>query len=247
MARKIDLIVPQPEGQSSSILRLNRWLKLVGDPVLLHEPLAELQGDGQIVLYLHSPGDGVLSSIQAVDGQNIMSGHVLGQVAIISKDSVDWDNFDQVTGILEEYAEKSKDFRQLKDANEALGQLLGIAKNPVFFNMNTEQQNKFLQNVVDQYQANKLSPADMAQHLLEGLALRTPRYPQQHAPVAPAMGFGMRGPAAPAPSGMGGGGLSMVPQPHAYPSYGTVPAGENYPAFPAQPAIPHQTGEDKES
>lgn len=238
MAVKIDLIAPQPDSQSS-LLRVHRWLKRAGDPVLLNEPLLELLGEQNVMMYIHSPGDGTLSTIMAVDGQNVLSGHVLGQVTIISKDEVDWENLDQVTNVLEDYASKSKDFRTLKDANEALGQLLGVAENPVFFNMSTEQQNKFLQNVVDQYQANRLSPADMAQHLLEGLELRTPRYAPQ-GPTGPALGFGMRGPAGPSPSGMGGSGLGMVPQAHAYPSYSAAPTDNQYPAFPSQAPYPPQ-------
>jgi hypothetical protein len=107
---------------------------------------------------------------------------------------LNWQNFDQVTDILEQSTNKAKTVKQLKDANEALGQLLGVTDNAVFQKMNTDQKNQFLQIVMDQYSQHGLKPADMAQKLLEGLHLRTPSL----APATPAPAFGL------APSGPGG-------------------------------------------
>jgi pyruvate/2-oxoglutarate dehydrogenase complex dihydrolipoamide acyltransferase (E2) component len=243
MASKLDIIAPFTQG--SSALMMQRWLKLVGDPVMLNEPIAELVGNGMMV-YVHAPSEGSVASIMVGPGQNILSGTIIGQISVVAKDAIEWDNFDQVTAILEDFADKSKTHNQRKDANEALGQLLGVADKDVFRKLDIEQQNKFLQNVVDQYQANGLSPADVAQKLLEGLQLRTPRYGQV-APSGP--GFGVRGPAGPAPGGMGGGAGAVHypqgPMPQQQQGYAPYqPPGQQWPAVPQQggypPVMPQQ-------
>lgn len=226
MAQKLDIIAPQLQPGTSA-MTLARWLKGVGDQVIQNEPVAELFGD-QMRAYIHSPATGMLSALSAQPGQVLLSGSVVGQVSIIPKDAIDWENFDQVTDILEDFASKSKDFNSLKDANDALSQLLGIGDNLIFQNMSIEKQNGFLQNVVDQYQQNGLSPAQVAQKLLEGLELRTPKYVQ--GPAAP--GLGLRGPAGPTPGGMGG--FGGVAQPHAYPAYPVQPVHPGAP-YPPQP------------
>ena len=220
MAKKLDIIAPQLQTGSSA-LTMARWLKNIGDPVIQNEPIAELFGD-QMRAYVHAPATGMLSVMMVQPGQNILSGTVVGQLSVIANDAVDWDNFDQVTAILEDFASKSKAVNQLKDANEALAQLLGIGDNLVFQNMSIEKQNAFLQNVVDQHQQNGLSPADVAQQLLIGLALRDAPVRVQ-TPAIP--GLGLRGPVGPAPGGMGGG---SVPQQHAYPSYPVQPQQGGY-------------------
>ncbi len=119
--------------------------------------------------------------------------------------TVDWQNFNAVADIIEDFADKSKDGKKLKDANEALGQLLGVSEKAVFQKMNAEQQNAFLNGVMDQYQKSGSNPADMAQKLLEGLRLKTP----QLAPGTPAPVYGL---APPVPGGMGGGGRPQQQQ-----------------------------------
>lgn len=242
MALKVDIIAPQIQPDSSAVT-LVRWLKNIGDKVMQNEPIAELLGT-QMRAYAHAPATGSLSSTMVMAGQNVLTGTVLGQLAVIDKNVMDWDNFDQVTVILEEFAEKSKNFNELKDANDALGQLLGIDDKPVFQNMDIEQRNQFLQNVVDQHKQLGLSPADVAQKLLEGLALRMPKNAPT-APRGPALGF------APAGPGMSPGmpaNFGVVPQPHAYPSY---PVGGGNPSAymdashwlpPVPPAHGYPTG-----
>ncbi len=205
MAQKIDLIAPKIEKDSSA-LTLVRWLKQIGDAIMLNEPLAEIKG-AEARGYVHSPAEGTLSTINIRNGQSLLSGSLMGQIAVISKKDIDWGNFDQVTALLEEFAEKSKDPRNLKDTNEALGQLLGVADKDVFRQMSVENQNKFLQNVVDQHSQNGLSAADIAQKLLEGLALRNPKV-SGPAVRGPAMGM-----AIPTPGGnMVGGNNAQPPQ-----------------------------------
>jgi hypothetical protein len=110
-------------------------------------------------------------------------------------DKLNWDNFDKVSDLIEMQVEKTDDSQKLKDANEALGQLLGVTDNPVYQKMTTEQKNMFLQFVRDT--AGK-SSSDTAQKVLQGLHLRA-------APSAPRMAPSMTL-APPTPGGMGGGG-----------------------------------------
>ena len=196
MAVLIDIYAPKWES-NTSVLVLTRWLKMIGQPVMLNEPIVELMGTDSRT-YVHSPANGTLSEMLAQPGQNIRTGHHLGKVSAIRDDSIDWDNFDEVTAIVEEFAEKSKDMSQLKDANEALGQLLGVTDNPIYQNMSIQQQNMFLQSIVDESKAANLSPAAVTNRLLVGLHLRMPA----DAPRAPGPSLGLHGPAGP---GLGGG------------------------------------------
>lgn len=246
MAKKIDIIAPQIE-QGSSALTLSRWLKMVGDPVHFNEPIAEIFG-AQTRGYVHAPDEGTISILHTMPGQNVLSGALMGQIAVVSKNALDWDNFDHVTDILESFADKSKSADQLKDANEALGQLLGVADKDVFRNMSIEQQNKFLQNIVDQHAQGAIGSAQVAQKLLEGLYLRSP---QISGPAVRGPSFGM---AAPTPGGMGGGAPRNMHQqqwppqqmPHGYPPVDPYHSGPQFghnippPHVPHMPSAPHQ-------
>ncbi len=232
MAQKIDIIAPAaPQG--SSALTLHRWLKGIGEVMLINEPIAELAGS-HMMIYVHAPAEGTLSSVLVQPGQNILSGAMLGQVSVVDRNNIEWKNFDTVTEILEEFADKSDNAKQLKDANEALGQLLGVGDNPVFQNMSIEQQNKFIQGVVDEHQNHGISPAEVAQKLLVGMQLRAPAV----GPSGPSFGFGLRGPAGPAPGGMGGmgGGINYAgvtpQQQQGYAPYPATPSPGQWPAPP---------------
>ena len=235
MAHKIDILAPMT-ADGGSVLVFSRWLKLVGENMLPNEPIAELNGS-QMVVYVHAPAEGMLSSILVQPGQNVLSGAMLGQLSVIAKDAIEWENFDQVTSILEDLADNPGSTKSLKDASDALGQLLGVADKQVFQKMNIEQQNKYLQGVVDQYKAHGLSPADMAQQLLAGLQLRPP---VQVAPTS-APSFGVRmAPSGPVPGGMGGGGGVhyapgvMPQQQQGYAPYNPTQAPGQWPAVPQQ-------------
>lgn len=244
MARKVDILAPMT-ANGGSVLTFSRWLKLIGEGMLPNEPIAELNGS-EMVVYVHAPSEGILSSVSVQPGQNVLSGAMLGQISVIAKDSIEWDNFDQVAALLEESADKSNNTKQLKDANEALGQLLGVAEKAIFQKLSIEEQNKFLQNVVDQHKAHGLSPADVAQQLLAGLQLRPPIY----APASSAPAFGVR--MAPSgPGGMGGGGgvhyTGVTPQQQqGYAPYNATQVQGQWPAVPqgVQPYNPPLPKED---
>jgi pyruvate/2-oxoglutarate dehydrogenase complex dihydrolipoamide acyltransferase (E2) component len=233
MARKVDILAPYTQNGGSALI-VQRWLKMIGDTMLVNEPIAELVGN-EMIVYVHAPSEGSLANILVPPGQNILSGAVLGHVSVVAKDAIEWDNFDEVTTILEEFAEKSKDRKQLKDANEALGQLLGVTDKDIFRTMNIEQQNKFLQNVVDQHKAYGLSPADVAQQLLVGLQLRPP----VNVPSTPAPAFGIRGPSAPGMAPGGGGVHYTGATPQQQQGYAPpAQAPTNWPSMPQQGQIP---------
>lgn len=234
MASKIDILAPATR-EGGSVLVFSRWLKLVGESMLPNEPIAELNGS-QMVVYVHAPAAGMLSSVMVQPGQNVLSGAMLGQISVIANDAIEWDNFDEVTAILEDLADKSKGGKPLKDASEALGQLLGVADKQVFQKMSIEQQNKFLQNVVDQYKSYGLSPADMAQQLLAGLQLRPPI----NVPGTPAPAFGIRmAQSGPAPGGMGGGGVHYAgPTQQQQQGYAPPPGGAGVLPPPFVPDLP---------
>ena len=247
MASKIDILAPATKD-GESVLVFSRWLKLVGENMLANEPIAELNGS-QMVVYVHAPAEGVLSSMLVQPGQNVLSGALLGQLSVIAKNEIEWDNFDEVTTILEDLADKSTSGKPLKDASDALGQLLGVADKPVFQNMSIEQQNKFLQNVVDHYKGFGLSAADMAQQLLAGLQLRPP----VNVPGTPTPVYGIRpmGPAGPTPGGMGGGmgggGVHYAPgvmpqQQQGYAPYSPSQVQGQWPSVPRQPGQIGQQG-----
>lgn len=193
---------------------IKRWLKAAGDVVktgdglviLTDRPVSAAQpGQEHTVL---SPAQGTMQVIDMFAGQEGETGATLCRLLVAAdyRDTtkVNWDNFDEVSMILEDFAEKSKVTTQKKSANEALGQLLGVADDSTFQRMNTDQQNQFIQSLLSEYKSYGLNPADLANKLLQGLHLKTP----QLAPSTPAPVFGISGPApmaAPAPGGMGGG------------------------------------------
>src|SRR5690606_4153435 len=133
-------------------------------------------------------------------------------------ENLNWNNFDKVADLIEAQAENTKDSQKLKDANEALGQILGVTDNPIFQKMNTAQKNMFLQHVVENHGK---SSSDTARKLLEGLHLRSP------APTGPRMAPAMT--MAPPTPGMGGGApRSTTPQ---QPFYTTPDETESLPPW----------------
>ncbi|HEY7740286.1 MAG TPA: biotin/lipoyl-containing protein, partial [Steroidobacteraceae bacterium] len=75
----IEVLLPadQLEGTRSQVLR---WLKAVGQPVALHEPLVEIETD-KVTIEVPAPADGVLLEIVAADGTDVAPGALLGRLA----------------------------------------------------------------------------------------------------------------------------------------------------------------------
>jgi len=75
----IDILMPadQAEGTEATV---GTWLKQVGDPVALHEPLVEITTD-KVNMEVPSPAAGVLVEVCCVAGTRIEPGAVLGRLS----------------------------------------------------------------------------------------------------------------------------------------------------------------------
>ena len=195
--------------------KVKRWYVAEHSTVKKGEKLLCLTDGFQAAQDVLSPADGILEMIKIYANEPAPTGATLC-VLLVAEDfkenaERDWQNFDKLSEIFSDFTERSKDPKQLRDMNDALGELLGVKEDAVFQRMNTEQQNQFIQSVVDQYTTQGLSPSVMAQKLLEGLQLRPPKF----VPSTPTPAFGLR-PSAPgmAAPGLGGG---TRPQPSVLP------------------------------
>src|SRR5262252_7338989 len=74
-----DLVVPQL-GESITEAVVARWLKSVGEPVAVDEPVAELETD-KITVQLPSPAAGALAEQKVAVGATVKVGQVIGSVA----------------------------------------------------------------------------------------------------------------------------------------------------------------------
>ena len=72
----IQLIVPTL-GESITEATVSKWLKKVGEPFEVDEPLVEIETD-KITIEVPAPSAGVLSEIKADEGTDINIGGVLG-------------------------------------------------------------------------------------------------------------------------------------------------------------------------
>ncbi|MEQ9688860.1 MAG: biotin/lipoyl-containing protein, partial [Bauldia litoralis] len=67
-------------GESVTEATVGTWLKKVGDPVKVDEPLVELETD-KITLEVPAPTAGVIESISVGDGETVEVGALLGAIA----------------------------------------------------------------------------------------------------------------------------------------------------------------------
>ena len=67
-------------GESITEATVSKWLKKVGDPVEVDEPVVELETD-KVNLEVPSPLSGILSEINSKDGDTVEVGAVLGSVS----------------------------------------------------------------------------------------------------------------------------------------------------------------------
>ncbi|HUY67973.1 MAG TPA: 2-oxoglutarate dehydrogenase complex dihydrolipoyllysine-residue succinyltransferase [Alphaproteobacteria bacterium] len=72
-------IVVPPMGESVSEATVAKWLKKVGDPVRMDEPLVELETD-KVTLEVNATSAGVISEIKVPQGGNVGVGAVLGLI-----------------------------------------------------------------------------------------------------------------------------------------------------------------------
>ena len=72
----IELIVPTL-GESITEATVSKWLKEIGEPFEVDEPLVEIETD-KITVEVPAPSAGVLSEIMIKEGSDINIGGVLG-------------------------------------------------------------------------------------------------------------------------------------------------------------------------
>ena len=72
-------IVVPPMGESVAEATVAKWLKKVGDPVRMDEPLVELETD-KVTLEVNAAAAGTISEIKVPQGGNVGVGAVLGMI-----------------------------------------------------------------------------------------------------------------------------------------------------------------------
>src|ERR1700678_3005313 len=72
-------IVVPPMGESVAEATVAKWLKKVGDPVRMDEPLVELETD-KVTLEVNAVASGIISEIKVPQGGNVGVGAVLGLI-----------------------------------------------------------------------------------------------------------------------------------------------------------------------
>src|SRR5262245_16674218 len=66
-------------GESVTEATIGKWFKKPGDPVVVDEPLVELETD-KVTIEVPAPAGGVLADIAAKDGETVAVGALLGQI-----------------------------------------------------------------------------------------------------------------------------------------------------------------------
>jgi 2-oxoglutarate dehydrogenase E2 component (dihydrolipoamide succinyltransferase) len=77
MADVIDVLAPEEQEGTKAVVR--NWLKAVGEPVALDEPLVELETD-KVTQEIPAPLTGILHEILMQSGENAEPGAVLGRI-----------------------------------------------------------------------------------------------------------------------------------------------------------------------
>ena len=72
----VELLVPTL-GESVVEATVSKWIKKVGDPISIDEPLVELETE-KVTLEVPSPVEGVLGEISCEEGSSVEVGAVLG-------------------------------------------------------------------------------------------------------------------------------------------------------------------------
>ena len=114
----IELIVPTL-GESITEATVSKWLKKVGEPFDIDEPLVEIETD-KITVEVPAPSAGFLTEIKAKDGTDINIGGVLGIID-------DKDNFKKIsrekpkeTNTKEEKPKETKEGKPIEAKNEKI-------------------------------------------------------------------------------------------------------------------------------
>ena len=104
----VELIVPTL-GESITESTVSKWLKKIGEPFAVDEPLVEIETD-KITVEVPAPSAGVLSEIKVQEGKDVSIGGVIG----IMTDSNDTPPSQSKIEVKEKSAEKKKE-KKTKD------------------------------------------------------------------------------------------------------------------------------------
>src|SRR5262245_10603459 len=74
----IDIVVPEEQEGTTAVVK--SWLKQIGDPVRVNDPLVEIETD-KVAVEIAATADGVLSEILLDSGAEVEPGTVLGRIA----------------------------------------------------------------------------------------------------------------------------------------------------------------------
>ena len=112
----VELLVPTL-GESVVEATVSKWIKKIGDPITIDEPIVELETE-KVTLEVPSPVDGILNEISFDEGSSVEVGAVLGiidegektkdRVEISSDKSSDVDNIIDKKEIVSPLPEKNK-------------------------------------------------------------------------------------------------------------------------------------------
>ena len=80
----LELIVPTL-GESITEATVSKWLKKIGEPFEVDEPLVEIETD-KITVEVPAPNAGVLSEIKAQEGSDINIGGILAIISNTDKE-----------------------------------------------------------------------------------------------------------------------------------------------------------------
>src|SRR5271169_3267327 len=78
--RLMDLPVPKLSATMETV-KIQRWLKQVGDKVAMGEPLVELETD-KATLEVESPAEGTLDAVLGAEGEELSVGAVLARLRV---------------------------------------------------------------------------------------------------------------------------------------------------------------------
>lgn len=78
MSKLIDIIVPEDQEEGSAPT-LASWLNEVGDTIVIHEPIAEIETD-KVTLEVTAPAGGTLVALLVEEGDEVQPGQVIGRI-----------------------------------------------------------------------------------------------------------------------------------------------------------------------
>ena len=77
----IEIKVPS-DNEEGTTMKVQNWLKSIGDPVLKNEPLVEIETD-KVTMEIEAPADGVLTEINSQRGEDVGPSAVIGKLSSV--------------------------------------------------------------------------------------------------------------------------------------------------------------------